>query len=194
MIRELLTSVRLLVVVTLLVGVVYPLLVTGIAQVVWPNEANGSLIAGAGDTPAGSALVGQSFSQPYYFWGRLSAVNYDGDGSGGTNFGPLHNDLLANATARATALVAADPQATTKGPVPVDLLTASSSGLDPHITPAGALYQVARVATARHADADAIRKLVEEHTEGRTFGVFGEPRVNVLKLNLALDQRFPLQP
>jgi K+-transporting ATPase ATPase C chain len=176
-----------LVVLTALTGVVYPLVVTGIAQVVFPAQANGSLLTRDG-TLVGSALVGQPFSAPRYFWARPSAttrVAYDGAASSGSNLGPLSPALREAARGRVDALVAADPERRT--PVPVDLATSSASGLDPHVTPAGALYQVARVARARGLDPAEVRRLVDGHTEGRQLGFLGEPRVAVLELNLALD-------
>jgi potassium-transporting ATPase KdpC subunit len=177
----------LLLVLTLLTGLAYPLAVTGVAKLVFPRQAEGSLIVRDGRA-VGSRLVGQPFSAPGYFWGRLSAtapVPYDAAASTGSNLGPLNPALLEAARARISALRAADPAAT--GPVPVDLVTASGSGLDPHVSPAAAACQVARVARARGLAPDAVRALVRRHTEGRTFGLLGEPRVNVLELNLALD-------
>lgn len=178
---------------TILTGLVYPLVVTGIAQVIFPSQANGSLIVRNGQ-PVGSALIGQSFDDPKYFWGRLSATSpapytaFNGDkltGSSGSNYGPLNPALLEAVQARIKALQEADPD--NKAPIPVDLVTASGSGLDPHMSPAAAAYQVGRVAQARGLRADAVRQLVAQHTEGRTLGLLGEPRVNVLALNLALD-------
>jgi K+-transporting ATPase ATPase C chain len=171
----------------LLTGVVYPLAVTGIARLAFPGQASGSLIE-RGRRRAGSALLGQSFSRPEYFWSRPSATAphpYNGAASAGTNLGPTHPALVEAVARRVAALRAADPDNTR--PVPVDLVTASASGLDPHISPAAAYYQVERVARARGLAADAVRGLIAEHTEGRTLGVLGEPRVNVLELNLALD-------
>ena len=178
---------------TILTGLVYPLVVTGIAQVIFPSQANGSLIVRNGQ-PVGSALIGQSFDDPKYFWGRLSATSpapytaFNADkltGSSGSNYGPLNPALLEAVQARIKALQEADPD--NKAPIPVDLVTASGSGLDPHMSPAAAAYQVGRVAQARGLRADAVRQLVAQHTEGRTLGLLGEPRVNVLALNLALD-------
>ena len=176
-----------LAVLTLVTGVAYPLLVTGIAQVLFPVEANGSLILRDGK-PVGSALIGQPFDDPGYFWGRLSATApfaYNAGASSGSNYGPLNPAFHAAAKARIDALREADPD--NKSPIPVDLVTASGSGLDPHISPAAALYQVSRVARTRKLDEGRVRQLVESRIEGRQLGVLGEPRVNVLRLNLALD-------
>jgi potassium-transporting ATPase KdpC subunit len=176
-----------LVLFTLLTGLGYPLLVTGIAQVVFPAQANGSLIVRDGK-PVGSALIGQPFDDPKYFWGRLSATApfaYNAGASTGSNLGPTNPAFHAAAKARIDALREADPD--NKAPIPVDLATASGSGLDPHITPAAAFYQVRRVAKTRGLDEGRVRQLVEAHVEGRQLGILGEPRVNVLRLNLALD-------
>jgi K+-transporting ATPase ATPase C chain len=178
---------------TLITGLIYPLLVTGIAQAVFPRQANGSLIARNGAV-IGSTLIGQPFDDPRYFWGRLSAtslVPYNASASTGSNYGPLNPNLVAAAQARIAALQAADP--TNTAPIPVDLVTASGSGLDPQISPAAAEYQVARVAAARGMRAEDVRALVAEHTYGRTFGLLGEARVTVLDLNLALDAAAPTQ-
>jgi len=180
------TSVVVLVGMTLLTGVVYPLAVTLLGQTLFPRPANGSLVVRDGQ-PVGSDLIGQPFSKPEYFWGRLSAtapVAYNAAASSGSNFGPRHPDLVKNAKERLDALRSADPAVEA---VPVDLVTASGSGLDPHVSPAAAEVQVRRVAAARKMPADDVRRLVALHTEGRQFGVLGEPRVNVLALNLALD-------
>jgi K+-transporting ATPase ATPase C chain len=180
-------AVVILIALTVVTGVVYPLLVTGLAQVIFPTQANGSLIVRDGK-PLGSALIGQPFDDPKYFWGRLSATApfaYNAGASSGSNYGPINPALHAAAKARIDALREADPGNT--APVPVDLATASGSGLDPHISPAAALYQVPRVAKARGIDPAQVRRLVEQHVEGRQLDILGEPRVNVLRLNLALD-------
>jgi K+-transporting ATPase ATPase C chain len=172
---------------TVLTGVAYPLLVTGLAQLAFADRANGSLIENQGKV-IGSELIGQPFEEPKYFWSRLSATTpapYNAAASAGSNLGPTSDALTKTAKARIEALRAADPAS--DAPVPVDLVTASASGLDPHISPAAALYQVPRVARARQLDQGRVRKLVADSVETRLFGVFGEPRVNVLRLNLALD-------
>ncbi len=175
---------------TVLTGVVYPLAVTLLAQAVFPGPANGSLVVRDGKT-AGSDLIGQPFSKPEYFWGRLSAtspVPYNAAASSGSNFGPRHPDLAKNAKDRTDALKAADPSIDA---VPVDLVTTSGSGLDPQISPAAAEVQVRRVAAARKLTEEQVRELVRAHTDDRQFGVLGESRVNVLALNLALDAVTP---
>jgi potassium-transporting ATPase KdpC subunit len=175
-----------LVVFTLITGIIYPLIVTGIAQAVFPFLANGSLIMRNGKV-MGSALIGQPFDDPRYFWNRPSATSPFADNaasSSGSNLSPTNPDLIKTVQGRVDALRAADPGNTAL--VPVDLVTASGSGLDPHISPAAALYQVPRVARERKLDPEAVRQLVERHTEGRFLGILGEPRVNVLALNLAL--------
>jgi K+-transporting ATPase ATPase C chain len=171
---------------TLLTGAAYPALVTLIAQGIFPHRAHGSIIEHAGKR-AGSELIGQQFDEERYFWGRPSATDYpyNAASSSGSNRGPLNADLLKDVAENVERLKKAHPDQT--GPVPGDLVTASASGLDPHISPAAAAYQVKRVAKAAGLTDDVVRRLVEEHTEGRTFGVLGEPRVNVLKLNLAID-------
>lgn len=177
-----------LLVLTLVTGVAYPLLVTGMAQLVFPNQANGSLIY-QNAKPVGSALIGQPFDDPKYFWSRLSATGpfpYNAAASSGSNLGPTNEALMKAVEARVQALRLADSSNTQ--PIPVDLVTASGSGLDPHISPAAALYQVPRVARARNLEESVVRRLVEKHSEGRQWEFLGEPRVNVLKLNLALNE------
>ncbi len=172
---------------TLLTGVIYPLAVTGVAQLVFPRLANGSLIVRNGQT-GGSDLIGQQFDDPKYFWGRPSATSpfpYNAAASFGSNLGPANPALLEAVQVRIANLKAADP--TNTQPIPVDLVTASASGLDPDISIAAALYQVPRVARVRGMSETAVRLLVDQFTQGRQFGFLGEPRVNVLELNLALD-------
>jgi len=184
---HLLPSLRMLIVMSVVTGVVYPLVVTGIAQVAFPAAANGSLISVNGKA-MGSSLIGQPFDDPNYFWSRPSATSpqpYNAMASSGSNQGPLNPALTDAVKDRIKALRDADPGNT--APVPVDLVTASGSGLDPHLSVAAAQYQAARVAKARGLAADKVQSLIAAHTEGRTFGVLGEPRVNVLALNLALD-------
>ena len=178
-----------LVLLTAITGVVYPALVTAIGELVFSHQANGSLIVKEGK-PVGSALIGQPFDDPKYFWGRPSATSpcgYNAGASVGSNLSPTNPDLIKTVQGRVDALKAADPG--NSAPVPVDLVTASGSGLDPHISPAAALYQVERVAKARNMSAADVRALVDRHTEGRQLGFLGEPRVSVLALNLALDGR-----
>ncbi|HEY6952160.1 MAG TPA: potassium-transporting ATPase subunit KdpC [Bacteroidota bacterium] len=172
---------------TAVTGVAYPLFVTGVGQLLFPGKANGSLVTDHGKI-VGSELIGQPFSDPKYFWSRLSATSpmaYNASASGGSNLGPLNPDLVKTANERVQALRTADPQ--NHEPIPVDLVTSSGSGLDPHISVAGALFQAERVARSRHLRTDQVRSLVMQHVEGRQFGFLGEPRVNVLALNLALD-------
>lgn len=180
-------AVSMLLVMTLITGIAYPLLATGVAQVLFPHQANGSLIEKDGK-PIGSALIGQSFDDPKYFWGRPSATTpqpNNGTASNGSNLGPSNSALRDAVQQRIDALRKADPGRT--APVPVELVTASGSGLDPDISPAAAQYQVARVARVRHLGAEQVQALVAKLTQGRQLGVLGEPRVNVLQLNLALD-------
>ncbi|MBS1197072.1 MAG: K+-transporting ATPase [Proteobacteria bacterium] len=180
-------AVTLFIVLTIITGALYPLVVTGIARVAFPEQANGSLIAKDGK-PVGSVLIGQNFTDPGHFWGRPSATTpqpYNASASGGSNQGPLNPALADAVKTRIAALQAADPG--NKTPVPVDLVTASASGLDPHISPAAAAYQLPRIARVRGLPEAEIAKLVAQHTEDRQFGILGEPRVNVLKLNLALE-------
>jgi K+-transporting ATPase ATPase C chain len=187
MFNELRPALTMIVIMTALTGAVYPLLVTGVAQTVMPQQANGSLIERDGK-PIASELIGQPFSDPKHFWGRPSATSpypYNASASSGSNQGPLNPALTEAVEGRIKALREADPG--NKAEVPVDLVTASASGLDPHISPAAAEYQVARVARVRGLDPAKVRALVAEATEGRQLGFLGEPRVHVLKLNLALD-------
>ena len=193
MISQFRPALFMLLIFTIITGVIYPLVVTGIAQVVFPHQANGSLIVIDGKA-YGSELIGQQFDNPKYFWGRISATGtfpynaFNADnltGSSGSNYGPLNPALMEMVQARVDALKAADPANSL--PIPVDLVTASGSGLDPHISVAAALYQVNRVAQARGLSQDAVKTLVDQYTQGRQFGFLGEPTVNVLELNLALD-------
>jgi K+-transporting ATPase ATPase C chain len=173
---------------TLLTGVIYPLAVTAIGRLAFPKQASGSLIM-HGSQIIGSSLIGQSFQDSRYFWGRLSATSpmpNNAASSGGSNLGPTNPALIDAVKARIAQLQAADPE--NPLPVPVDLVTASASGLDPHISPAAAFYQVRRVARARHWDPAVLRRLVLQNMEGPQWGIFGEPRVNVLMLNLAMDR------
>jgi K+-transporting ATPase ATPase C chain len=188
MLKEIRPAIVSFVLLSAVTGIAYPLAVTGIAQGLMPDQANGSLIMKDGKA-VGSELIGQSFSDPKYFWSRPSATGptpYNGAVSSGSNLGPTNPALIDAVKGRVQALRDADPGNT--APVPVDLVTASGSGLDPHISPAAAEYQVQRVGRLRGLDAGSVRELVKQNTEGRQFGVFGEPTVNVLKLNLALDQ------
>ena len=188
MLKQLRPAIVLFLVLTLITGFAYPAVVTGLAQALFPAKANGSLIMTDGQV-RGSALIGQAFIDPKYFWGRLSATGpfpYNPQASSGSNLGPTNPALFDQVKARIAALQAADPGQ--KGPIPVDLVTASASGLDPEISPAAAEYQVARVARARHLSETDVRVLVQSQTQERQLGFLGEARVNVLELNLALDQ------
>ena len=189
MMRHLVTALLMTIVTTVLLGLVYPLVVTGIAQVIFPDKANGQLIERNG-TVVGSRILGQTFSSPGYFRSRPSAAGsgYDAALSSGSNLGPTNKKLID----RVAADVATYSAENSSGPVPIDLVTTSGSGLDPHISPAGALFQLSRVARERGAREPDIQRLVDEHTEGRQFGILGEPAVNVLLLNLALDDRHPM--
>jgi potassium-transporting ATPase KdpC subunit len=176
---------------TVLLGIAYPLAITGVAEVIFPEKARGQIVERDG-RPVGSRLIGQRFTSPVYFHGRPSAAGdgYDAANSGATNLGPTNRKLLA----AVRQSVAAARQENPSEPVPVDLVTSSASGLDPHISPASAYFQVARVARARSASVDEVRRLVDRFVEPRQFGILGELRVNVLLLNLALDEQFPLAP
>lgn len=203
MLKELRPALVLLVIMTVLTGVVYPLAVTGLAQIAFPWQAQGSLIEKDG-TVIGSALIGQSFTGPAYFWSRPSATTgadpadptktvaapYNAANSMGSNLAPTSKALVDGVAAAVETVKAAHPDQ--KGPVPVDLVTSSASGLDPDISPAAAGWQVKRIALARHVPVEEVQKLVTAHTQGRELGILGEPRVNVLKLNLALDEKWPL--
>ncbi len=189
MIKELKPASVMLILMTVLTGGLYPALITGLAQYLFPHEASGSLLHTNGQV-VGSALIGQTFSGPPYFWGRLSATSpmtYNAASSGGSNLGPLNPALEEAVKARIAALKESDPAQ--QQPIPVDLVTSSGSGLDPHISPAAALWQVPRVARERGLSEQAVRDLVSQHTAGRWLGILGEAGVNVLTLNLALDQR-----
>ena len=180
-------AVSLFVLLTAVTGIAYPLAVTGLAKVTFPEAAYGSLIIKNGKA-VGSRLIGQNFTDPKYFWGRPSAtgpIPYNASASSGSNQGPLNPALVDAVKGRIEALKVADPD--NKLPIPADLVNASASGLDPHISPEAAAYQVARVASQRHLQPADVNALVSQHTEGRQWGVFGEPRVNVLQLNIALD-------
>lgn len=193
--RQIRPAVLLTVLLVLLTGIVYQLALTGIAQVTMPTQANGSLLYRSDGSLVGSALIGQNFSGMQYFHPRPSAAGnsgYDGASSGGSNLGPTSQKLIDQVQERANAYRQENGLAA-NALVPVDAVTASASGLDPHISPANAALQVARVAKARNLSAADVQALVTQHTAGRTLGIFGEPRVNVLELNLALDQRAPVR-
>ena len=184
--RHLWVALRMVVLMIVLTGIIYPLFITGVAQLIFPHKANGSMVTVNGSI-VGSSLIGQQFTQPQYFWPRPSASNYDAMDSGGSNLGPTSRTLIDRIKKDVAALITADP-GLTYGKVPVDMVTTSASGLDPDITPANAYAQVARVAAARGLTEAAVRKLVRQHIAGRQFGLLGEPHVNVLLLNIALDQ------
>jgi K+-transporting ATPase ATPase C chain len=187
--KNLLISISMTIATTILFGVIYPLIVTGLAQLIFPHKANGQLLEKDGAV-VGSSIIGQGFSSPGYFHSRPSAAGngWDAANSGGSNLGPTNQKLLDRVKGDVATAQADNPGT----PVPIDLVTTSASGFDPHITPASADFQLARVAKARGATADQLRALVAKHTEGRQLGFLGEPRVNVLELNLDLDQRFPM--
>jgi potassium-transporting ATPase KdpC subunit len=189
MIKHLWTATLMTVVTTVLLGIAYPLAITGLAQVLFLDKANGQLIERDGKV-IGSRIIGQPFSSPGYFYPRPSAAGkgYDAGASSGSNLGPTNKKLIDRVAADVAKL-----QKDTPSPVPIDLVTASGSGLDPHISPAAAAFQVPRVARERGLGEDAVRDLVAAHTEGRQFGLLGEPVVNVLLLNLALDERIPMR-
>lgn len=190
--KNLVTAVLMTLVTTVLFGLAYPLALTGLAQVIFPENANGQLIRAADGTVIGSRLIGQPFVSPGYFRSRPSAAGengYDAGASSGSNLGPMNSKLIDRVKADTAKLQAENPGK----PVPVDLVTTSGSGLDPHITPAAAEFQVPRVARERGMSKDALRQLVNQHTEPRQFGFLGEPRVNVVELNLALDAVHPLR-
>jgi K+-transporting ATPase ATPase C chain len=191
--KHLIIAVKITILMAILTGLIYPAVVTGLAQLIFPHQANGSIIEVNGKV-VGSELLGQSFTRPEYFHGRPSAAGsngYDGTASGGSNLGPTSQKLIDRVRDDVKKFRAENPTYT--GPIPADLLTTSGSGLDPHISPAAAEAQVARVAAARSLDVNRVRQLVATNTEERQFGFLGEPRVNVLKLNLALDQAAPLR-
>ena len=190
--KNLVTAVLMTLVTTVLFGLAYPLAITGLAQVIFPENANGQLLRAADGTVIGSRLIGQPFVSPGYFRSRPSAAGangYDANASSGSNLGPMNPKLINRVKADMARLQAENPGK----PVPVDLITTSGSGLDPHITPAAAEFQVPRVARERGMNEDELRQLVNQHTEQRQFGFLGEPRVNVLELNLALDAVRPLR-
>ena len=190
--KNLLTAVLMTIVTTILLGLAYPLVITRLAQVIFPDKANGQLIRAADGTVIGSRLLGQPFSSPGYFRSRPSAAGtggYDASASSGSNLGPTNQKLIDRVKADVAKLQAENPGKR----VPIDLVTTSGSGLDPHISPAAAEFQVPRVARERSMTEDELRNIVAAHTEGRQFGFLGEPRVNVLELNIDLDNRKPMK-
>ena len=180
-------AILLFILLSIILGLCYPLLMTGVGQVTMPNQANGSLIEKEGQL-VGSALIGQPFDQPQYIWTRPSAAGdgYDATQSSGSNLGPLNPELASNVEAQVQKLKAADPQ--NKAPIPIDLVTMSGSGLDPHISPAAAQWQANRVASIRGVSIEQVQKAIDDNTDSKQFNIFGEPRVNVLAANLALDE------
>jgi len=189
--KNLITAILMTIVTTLLLGLIYPLVVTGLAQVIFPEQANGSLIKSSDGTVLGSRLIGQPFSSAGYFRSRPSAagaVGYDAGASSGSNLGPTNQKLIDRVKADVEKLRAENPGQ----PVPVDLVTTSASGLDPHISPAAAEFQVPRIARERGISGDELRRLIKAHTEGRQFGFLGEVTVNVLELNMELDNRYAM--
>ena len=188
--KNFVTAILMTIVTTVLLGLVYPLVVTGLAQVIFPDQANGQLIRRADGTVIGSRLIGQPFSSPGYFRSRPSAANYDAAASSGSNLGPTNQKLIDRVKADVEKLQAENPGK----PVPIDLVTTSGSGLDPHLSPAAAEFQVPRVASERGMSEAKVREVVAAHTESRQFGFLGEARVNVLELNLDLDNRKPMKP
>jgi K+-transporting ATPase KdpC subunit len=193
MLKHLRPALLMLLFLSLITGVLYPLVVTGISQAIFPSKANGSIIEKNGQ-PVGSSLIGQQFTSPKYFWSRLSATSpfpYNASNSSGSNYGPLNPALVKAAKDRIDQLHPADPA--NQNPIPVDLVTASGSGLDPHISIAAAFYQLPRVARERNISEETLRQLIDQYTDARDFGFLGEPGVNVLRLNLALDDRSPLK-
>ena len=190
--KNLTTAILMTIVTTILLGLIYPLVVTGLAQVIFPTQANGSLIRSSDGTVIGSRLIGQPFASPGYFHSRPSAAGvngYDAGASSGSNLGPTNQKLINRIKADVAKLQAENPGK----PVPIDLVTTSGSGLDPHISPAAAEYQVARVARERHITEEQLRQVIARHTAGRQFGFLGEPTVNVVELNLDLDRTKPMR-